>query len=223
MKDDANAQPGPGRPKDLQKRAAVLDAARRLFPTHGFEGTSMDAVAAAAGVSKLTVYSHFVDKETLFVAAMRANIEGQLPDQLFGRNRQGTLREQLLAIAEAFFRLIISDDAIALHRLLVAGTGSSPKLAEMFWEEGPQRIQGAFHDFLKDRIASGELAIDDPALAAEQFFSLLKGDLHGRRLCGCSGRIDDDAIRRHVEATVDFFLRACRPAGAEGHAAEAGG
>ena len=67
---------GPGRPKDLEKRAAILAAAKRLFPLSGFEGTSMDAIAAEAGVSKLTVYSHFTDKETLFVAAIRARCTG---------------------------------------------------------------------------------------------------------------------------------------------------
>ena len=61
---------GPGRPKDLEKRASILQAAKRLFTTQGFEGTSMDAIASAAGVSKLTVYSHFQDKERLFAAAV---------------------------------------------------------------------------------------------------------------------------------------------------------
>ena len=63
--------PGPGRPKDLAKRAAILDAAVRMFTRHGFEGASMDQIAAEAAVSKLTVYSHFGDKETLFGDALR--------------------------------------------------------------------------------------------------------------------------------------------------------
>ncbi|WP_330970248.1 TetR/AcrR family transcriptional regulator, partial [Lysobacter sp. A3-1-A15] len=60
---------GPGRPKDLAKRAAILDAAKSMFTQYGFGGASMDQIAAEAGVSKLTVYSHFGDKETLFAAA----------------------------------------------------------------------------------------------------------------------------------------------------------
>src|SRR5690348_17437726 len=66
---------GPGRPKDLEKRAAILEAAKRLFPQHGFEGTSMDAVAAEAGVSKLTVYSHFGGKEALFIETVRCKCD----------------------------------------------------------------------------------------------------------------------------------------------------
>ena len=57
---------GPGRPKDPSKRQAILDAARQMFTAQGFDGASMDQIAAEAGVSKLTVYSHFGDKETLF-------------------------------------------------------------------------------------------------------------------------------------------------------------
>ena len=63
----------PGRPKDLGKRDAILDAAKRLFATHGFDGTSMDAIAKTAEVSKLTVYSHFGDKESLFREVVAAD------------------------------------------------------------------------------------------------------------------------------------------------------
>ena len=58
----------PGRPKDPEKRNAILEAAMQLFPSRGYDGVSMDALAQAAGVSKLTVYSHFEDKEALFDA-----------------------------------------------------------------------------------------------------------------------------------------------------------
>lgn len=73
MSNNLSAPNGPGRPKDLAKRQAILDAAKILFLSHGYANTSMDAVASEAGVSKLTVYSHFNDKETLFSAAVVAN------------------------------------------------------------------------------------------------------------------------------------------------------
>lgn len=101
---------GPGRPKDLEKRAAILAAAKRLFPDSGFEGTSMDAIAADAGVSKLTVYSHFRDKETLFTAAIRERCEEQMPEALFDVDLQGPVRGQLEAIARAFFTLVAAPE-----------------------------------------------------------------------------------------------------------------
>ena len=65
-----------GRPKDSGKREAILSAAVELFMSHGFAGTSMDNLAAAANVSKATLYSHFADKSTLY----RAIIEGKVKD-----------------------------------------------------------------------------------------------------------------------------------------------
>lgn len=202
---------GPGRPKDLEKRAAILAAAKRLFPLSGFEGTSMDAIAAEAGVSKLTVYSHFTDKETLFVAAIRARCTDQVPDALFDVDTSGPVRGQLEAIARAFLCLITSPEAIALHRLLTASVGSSPKLGQLFWEAGPLRMRQSFEQFLKQEVDAGKLDIPDITRAASQFFALLKGELHARLLCGCTQSITVEDMDDHVAATVDMFLRAWAP------------
>jgi TetR/AcrR family transcriptional repressor of mexJK operon len=201
---------GPGRPKDLEKRAAILDAAKRLFPLSGFEGTSMDAIAADAGVSKLTVYSHFTDKETLFVAAIRARCEDQVPAALFDVDTSGPVRGQLEAIAHAFLGLITTPEAISLHRILTS-SGSSPKLSQLFWEAGPLRMRQSFEEFLKKEVEAGMLEIPDITRAASQFFSLLKGELHARLLCGCTQSITAQDIDDQVNATVDLFLRACTP------------
>jgi TetR/AcrR family transcriptional repressor of mexJK operon len=202
---------GPGRPKDLEKRAAILAAAKRLFPLLGFEGTSMDAIAAEAAVSKLTVYSHFTDKETLFVAAIRARCTDQVPDALFDVDTSGPVRGQLEAIARAFLGLVTSPEAISLHRLLTASGSASPKLAQLFWEAGPLRMRQSFELFLEKEVEAGQLEIPDIPRAASQFFSLLKGELHARLLCGCTQSISAQDIDEHVQATVDLFLRACTP------------
>lgn len=199
---------GPGRPKDLGKRAAILDVAKRLFSQNGFDGVSMDQIAAGAGVSKLTVYSHFGDKESLFSAAIRAKCEEQLPSTLFLAGLEGSLREQLTAIARAFFQLITSEEAIAMHRMMmVPGTGDT-HVRELFWQAGPQLVKDAFGDFLRPRVARDELRIPDIARATSQFFCLIRGELHMQMLCGmCCGAAPGD-VECHIEATVDLFLRA---------------
>ena len=115
------AQRAPGRPKDLEKQAAILDAAKRLFPLHGYEGVSMEAIAAEAGVSKLTVYNHFTDKENLFTEAVRCRCEELLPHAVFeaeaGPDR---VADGLREIGHHFLALISSDEAIQLHRTLAA-------------------------------------------------------------------------------------------------------
>lgn len=199
---------GPGRPKDLGKRAAILEVAKRLFSQHGFDGASMDQIAAEAGVSKLTVYSHFGDKESLFSAAIRAKCEEQLPPALFLAGLEGSLREQLTVIARAFFTLVTSEEAISMHRMMMMpGTGDT-HVRELFWQAGPQRVKDGFADFLRTHVARDELRIPDIARASSQFFCLIKGDLHMQMLCGmCCGAPAVD-VECHIEATVDMFLRA---------------
>ncbi|MGH8125206.1 MAG: TetR/AcrR family transcriptional regulator [Rhodanobacteraceae bacterium] len=198
---------GPGRPKDLEKRAAILEAAKRLFPQHGFEGTSMDAVAAEAGVSKLTVYSHFGGKEALFIEAVRGKCEDWLPSNLFAVDPESPVRAQLLTIARAFFALVTSEEAMGMHRTLVASAQQSPKLAQMFWDAGPARVQQGFMSMLQAEVAVRQLDIADVRRAATQFFSLLKGECHARMEFGCC-RFEQREIDAHIEATVDMFLRA---------------
>jgi TetR/AcrR family transcriptional repressor of mexJK operon len=205
---------GPGRPKDLEKRAAILEAAKALFPVHGFDGVSMDAIAAEAGVSKLTVYSHFKDKDALFRETIKAKCEEQLPQSLFMADLKGPLRKQLRSIAKGFFGLIMSEEAIAMHRMMHAQAGGDARLPKMFWESGPQRVTEGLAQFLRAEVEAGQLDIPDLHRAASQFFCLLKGEPHARLMCGiASAPLTPREIDAHLDATVDFFLRAYAPRG----------
>lgn len=199
---------GPGRPKDLTKRAAILDAAKRLFVLQGFDGVSMDQIAAEAGVSKLTVYSHFGDKDRLFAEAVRAHCEQGMPTRLFEPDPEVPLRERLSEIGTAFFAMIMTPEAIAGHRILCSPQITGSPMPAMFWEAGPQRVQDAFTALLERRIAAGELEIDDPARAASQFFTLLKGEPHAQAVFGycCSDR--RNTPQAHIASVVELFLRA---------------
>ena len=210
----AAAKPtGPGRPKDLGKRAAILGAATRLFIEQGFDGVSMDQIAAAAGVSKLTVYSHFGDKETLFAAVASNYCEQQVPSSLFTAEPGTPVRERLMAIARAFYAMVSSPEAIAGHRFLCSPQMCGSGLPQVFWEGGPMRVQGEFAALLERRVATGELDIDDIRVAAAQFFTLLKGEPYNQLVFGCcTANLDVEA---HLQASVDMFLRAYarRPSG----------
>jgi TetR/AcrR family transcriptional repressor of mexJK operon len=199
---------GPGRPKDLGKRASILEAAKRLFLEQGYQGVSMDQIAAAAGVSKLTVYSHFGDKEALFSEAIAAKCREVLPDELFVNPPEGPLREQLRTIGHAFFALITSEEAINMQRMMNTPGSAEHGLRELFWNAGPRRVQEVFAGFLQARVEQAQLDIADVALASSQFFSLLKGDLHPLMVCGLCQQHTEAEVARHIDDTVDFFLRA---------------
>jgi TetR/AcrR family transcriptional repressor of mexJK operon len=198
----------PGRPKDLGTGNAILEAARKLFTAQGFDAASMDQIAAAAGVSKLTVYSHFGDKEALFAAVVKSYCEQQLPATLFEAQPAVPLRERLLQVARAFFGMISAPEALAGHRILCSPRMAASPLPRMFWEAGPERVQAGFAELLRRRVARGELEIDDVPRASAQFFTLLKGEPHARMVFGCCEGMARRDAERHVEATVDMFLRA---------------
>ena len=200
---------GPGRPKDQEKRAAILDAAKRLFPTRGFDATSMEAIAAEAGVSKLTVYSHFKDKEALFFQTVCEKCEEQLPHAVFEIEPGAPLREQLTRIGHAFFQLITSPEAMALHRLMTAQP--SEKLASLFWEAGPQRCRAELSSFFRAEIAAGALEMPDPERAASHFICLMKGEPHAKLSYGCCSCVSPKDVAAHIDAVVDLFVRAYSP------------
>lgn len=202
---------GRGRPKDEAKRGAILEAAKRLFAEGGLDGTSMDAIAEAAGVSKLTVYSHFAGKEALFRAAVLSKCEQYAPPEVYDRRPRAPLRAQLLDIGLRFVQLVNSREALNLYRLMAEDARRSGRLGKLFYAVGPQRTLAQFGALLDQAVAAGELAIPDTARAANHFFCLLKGTHHLRALVGQRPVPSPAVIKGHVEEVVDLFLRAYRP------------
>lgn len=208
MTESSSTPSGPGRPKDPAKRQAILDAARNLFLSNGYEGSSMDAIAAEAGVSKLTLYSHFKDKEALFAAAVKAICETQLPRKLFVVSEDASIRQVLLGIARAFQELVNSPESIGLHRVMVAMATQNPALSRMFFDAGPQTLLADLEQMFAQADDQGLLTVPEPMRAAEHFCALIKGIAHFRLLIGYVDEIDTDAARQHVDNCVELIMRA---------------
>jgi TetR/AcrR family transcriptional repressor of mexJK operon len=211
MSDISFPTSGPGRPKDPAKRKAILEAAKNLFLSNGYDGSSMDAIAAEAGVSKLTVYSHFTDKETLFSAAVKAKCEEQLPELLFELPTDASIESVLLNIGRSFHQLINSRESVELHRVMVAMANQDPKLARMFYEAGPLQVLREMTGLLAQANQAGKLRIEQPLNAAEHFFCLIKGGHNFRLLIGCSAPLEGKEAEQHVQEVVELFIRAYTP------------
>ena len=201
----------PGRPKDMAKRQSILEAAKSLFLSKGFASTSMDAVANLAGVSKLTVYSHFTDKEKLFSAAIMATCSEQLPDLFFELPAGVPVDAVLLNIARGFYTLINSEESLNLHRLMMTLGSQDPKLSQIFFEAGPERIVLEMGRLLSHIHQTGALHIDKPEAAAEHFFCLIKGGPNFRLLYCYGEPLTSDEAHTHVRDVVGLFMRAYRP------------
>ncbi|WP_083844645.1 TetR/AcrR family transcriptional regulator [Hydrocarboniphaga effusa] len=205
--------PSRGRPKDQDKRLAVLESAKTLFSRDGLESTSMEAIAKLAGVSKVTLYSHFVDKDELFREAVEQVCRAHTPDTHYEFAAGQNLRERFTMIAEGFFDLIIGEDSLQLTRLMASSPERHRKLSALFWQAGPEKTIALLAKMLVAATDSGELQVTNPAEAASQFFCLIKGPYHLQMLVGAIEAVPAAERRQHIDASVDVFLRAYSKAG----------
>lgn len=202
----------PGRPRDPAKIESILQASWRLFLARGVEAVTVDAIAAAAGVAKMTVYAHFPDKRALFHEGVRremAKIEAAqaMPSELL---RDATLRDVLIAFGMGILTFLASPGAVDFYGSLSGELRRDPELATMFYEAGPGRTHANLAALLAGPLAAN-LRIDDPRAAAEHLFGMWQGISNYRSMLG----IDVDGlatdIPRRVAEGVDRFLRAYAP------------
>lgn len=205
---------GPGRPKDMEKRAAILASAKGLFIRNAFAGTSMDAIAADASVSKLTVYSHFGDKDNLFREVIRSRIQDLLPEELYIYDPSVDIGDILHRIAHAHMQIDCQPDNVGTFRAILSDCRQgNPRYGKLLWEEGPARTHRLMEGLLQQAVDAAVLEIPVIKTASVQFFSLIKGDLLLRRLFACDECPETAAAEIEAMATtgVNTFLRAYRP------------
>jgi TetR/AcrR family transcriptional repressor of mexJK operon len=190
------------------KAESILAAATRTFLAGGFGAVSMDAIAREAGVSKATLYAHFAGKEDLFGAMVGRVCERYFETFSAGELDPHEVCASLTTLGRRFLELVLSPDAIAVHRIIVAEVTRFPALGEVFWHAGPERTLGQIEAFLRRATAIGALDIDDPRLAAEQFVGLMRGENHLRHLLRLEPAASGPRIRRAVDQAVATFLRA---------------
>ncbi len=191
------------------KRNAILLAAAKLFLEHGYEPVSMDAIAAAADVSKRTVYSYFDSKTALFSSILLAHCNSMggiaLPDHFAGHDPRKVLTE----FGRVFLKMITSPRAVAMQRVIFREVDRLPEVGRIFFQNGPQRHITKLAEYLKQADAEGKLKVGDPIGAAFLFMSIVKAPFHLQQLCGLTHDVPSAAIERSVKDSVTFFLKAC--------------
>lgn len=196
-----------GRPKSEAKAEAIRCSASALFLSQGFEGTSMDAVAQGAGVSKQTVYSHFANKEELFTACIGAKVSGYGFDPAALVDEED-LRAALLKITRRFVELLFDPDVVAMHRVVIAAAASQPRIAALFFDSGPKQTKTAVCAFLQRQVEQGRLRIpaDRVLYAASQLLNMAIGMYQLQLLLGLRQSIDEAELGPHLEQVVTDFL-----------------
>jgi len=187
----------------------ILDAARQLFMRHGYGLTSIDEVAAAAKVSKATVYAHFQSKAQLFAAVVGAESQSQLIDLATDQN--ATVSDSLYHFGEKAFDLLVDSSTVSKLRMIASEAERFPELGGIFYAAGPARLNAGLAAFLHDAMAQGQLRPDDPDLAAAHFLNLLCGDLRIQQLVGIDVPLRPADRRRLLKSGIAAFLRAYAP------------
>lgn len=145
----------PGRPRDPRRDEAIRDAALGLLAEVGYDRMTVDAIAAAAGVSKPTIYRRWAGKQELVADAIRLHPHQQAPTP-----DTGTLRGDLLAGVHQFARQQLESAHIAAG--LASRLRESGELAALIREHAVQVVRGRFALILERAVARGELSADPP-------------------------------------------------------------
>lgn len=206
--------PSPRTHGKTNKREAILNAAVDLLFANGYERTSMDAVAAAAGVSKTTVYAHFADKLELFKAVMRhagdeftLDIGGSLADLA-----DAAPEEQLVATLIHAITAGTTSQFLAYFRILITETDRRKTLTDSFFE-----VQTSLPDLvvLLARLIEADAEANEYTVANAVALAevLLRATVPTFQLdmLMSNFRPTPETIEVHVRFVVAVFLRGIRP------------
>lgn len=189
------------------KRRQIMDGARQVFLSAGFDGASMNDIARAAGVSKGTLYAYFDSKDTLFEAIIRGEF-AQTAERLCTFRREGDARDMLRDFGVRLISRMSEPDTRALARVVIAEAEKFPKIGRAFYEAGPLYGANRLAAELEHLEQTGALKVPDPERAAWQFVDLCQSYVYKRLLFGVVDSISREEIEASVEAGVDVFMKA---------------
>ncbi|WP_422776253.1 TetR/AcrR family transcriptional regulator [Pseudomonas mediterranea] len=188
-----------------RKREAILQAAIAEFRSSGFEITSMDKIAATAGVSKRTVYNHFPSKEELFAEILNRLWNSITAEQEMAYNPLEPLREQLRQLLQAKLQLLSEENFLDLARIAIAATIHSPERAQDMVSRMGQREEG-LTTWIRQAQVDGRLKPVEPEFAAQQMHGLIKTFAFWPQISMGQPSLTHEEQAQVIESALDMFL-----------------
>ncbi|MBR7749634.1 TetR/AcrR family transcriptional regulator [Acinetobacter nosocomialis] len=195
-----------GRPKDLEKRARILQAAKAIFLKSGYHGTSMNQIAQEAGVTKLTVYNHFQDKANLFICAITETCEETLGTKQFELDASVDFYQALFIVCSRALQIIYSPEALKLEHVLFELAAEQSPLAEQFFTASHTRLQNELAAFFQNAAELGFIQSDDPIYQTELLLTLLLGVRHHKVLLGIITVPNAQELNQIIRDALDLFF-----------------
>jgi TetR/AcrR family transcriptional regulator, mexJK operon transcriptional repressor len=194
-----------------RKRAAILDAATSAFLENGYVGTSIDQIAARAGVSKPTVYKHFADKERLFNEIVLGTIDEvgrPVFDVTASLGDADDLNAALDGLARNLVAIVKEPRLLELRRLVIGETARFPELSRVYFERGPGRTIDMLADTFGQLAERGLLRVTDARLAAQQFIWLVLSIPLNQAMFTLDLDFDAAELDRYAQEAVAVFRAA---------------
>ena len=159
-----------------KKRKMITDGAIKAFMEHGYKSTSMDIIAKYAGVSKKTIYNHFMSKENVILTIISDYLDGKSVLKEIKYDSSTPIEDQLKMFANAELYLVNTPEKLGLARLLTLTFIEDRELAvRIVMNFEPNRLK--FINWLKEAVSDNKLVIDDYEHAASIFYSLIEGGI----------------------------------------------
>lgn len=189
------------------RREQFIAAAEKLFLEHGFAKTSVNAIVREAGGSLATLYSEFGTKEALFESVLSQRVMRFFVAERARPRPCSDAESELRLLATHMLKRMLSEDGLAVYRLVIHEAPRFPGLRKVFLEAGMRGLHEHTATYLAKLAATHELHIADCALAAGQFISLVQGSLVLTAACGgaTSARMRADHVRQAVEAFLKLY------------------
>ncbi len=191
--------------KKEAKRQRILDAALEVFSEAGYAGTSMDAIALAADVSKPTLYMYFGSKEQLFEAIMLSGRDEML--ETFDLSSADMVSD-LHSFAWNYADVVMKPQFLSLARLIIAEAQRFPSIGKAYQEAGPDRVLRGIMDYLEQQKKNGRLTFDDAELAAQDLWALILSAPRNQALHMPDKIPKRAAIARYLNNGLKVFLKA---------------
>ncbi|MEO4162993.1 TetR/AcrR family transcriptional regulator [Acinetobacter pittii] len=195
-----------GRPKDLEKRARILQAAKAIFLKSGYHGTSMNQIAQEAGVTKLTVYNHFQDKVNLFICAITETCEETLCTKQFDLDTSADFYQTLFIVCSRALQIIYSPEALKLDHVLLELAAEQNPLTLQFFEASHTRMENQLAEFFQKAAQLGFIQADDPIYQTELLLTLLLGVRHHKVLLGITAAPNAQELEQIIRDAIILFL-----------------
>lgn len=195
-----------GRPKDREKRGKILAAARTVFLQSGYHGSSMNQIAKVAGVTKLTVYNHFQDKENLFTCAIEQTCEQSMQAERFILDEHTDFEVAFSQACRLTVDVVYLPEAIKFEHLLVELTAEQSPLVQQFFNASRGRMKLLWEDFFQSVARRYRLTHVDYQQQTQLILSLLLGIRHYEVLLGMSSLPTEQEKQLLIENSMQIFL-----------------